>query len=402
MSDERSADEGDARTARSSSSSRAARGEFDFIERVRRCELKRIASQSNSSILNSASLVTHHSSLLQGIGDDAAVIRRRAGLDTVITTDLLVEDVDFRLGRGGSSPRDLGHKALAVSLSDVAAMGARPRFCLLSVGVPRARWRGRFLEEFYAGVRALAATHGVVIIGGDTSRTPERVVLDSIVLGEVRSGRAVMRSGARAGDRIFVTGSLGGAAAGLRVLEGGAARERKIVEGDAVRRSREASASTSASRSGVWMKRAERGLVLRQLRPEPRVEWGALLGERRLATSLIDLSDGLSSDLAHVCRESGVGARIEAASLPFDPHLETSGIAEDDALSLALDGGEDFELLFTVSARDARRLPREVGGVQVTHIGEVTRERGKVRLVRDGRARLLRPGGFDHFGRTRR
>jgi thiamine-monophosphate kinase len=394
MSDERSADEGDARTARSSSSSRAARGEFDFIERIRRQEDARLASHNHSS------LVTHHSSLLQGIGDDAAVLRQHAGLDTVITTDLLVEDVDFRLGHGGSSPRDLGHKALAVSLSDAAAMGAQPRFCLLSVGVPRARWRGRFLEEFYAGVRSLAATHGVVIIGGDTSRTPERVVLDSIVLGEVRSGRAVMRSGARAGDRIFVTGSLGGAAAGLRVLEGGAVRQSKIVEGDAVRRSR--AASTSASRSSARMKRAERGLILRQLRPEPRVEWGALLGERRLATSLIDLSDGLSSDLAHVCRESGVGARIEAASLPFDQHLETSGIADDDALSLALDGGEDFELLFTVSARDVRRLPREVGGVRVTRIGEVTRERGKVRLVRDGRARLLRPGGFDHFGRTPR
>ena len=396
MSDERSADEGDARTARSSSSSRRARGEFDFIERIRRQEDARLASHNHSS------LITHHSSLLQGIGDDAAVLRQRAGLDTVITTDLLIEDVDFRLGHGWSSPRDLGHKALAVSLSDVAAMGARPRFCLLSVGVPRARWRGRFLEEFYAGVRSLAATHGVVIIGGDTSRTPERVVLDSIVLGEVRSGRAVMRSGARAGDRIFVTGLLGGAAAGLRVLEGGAVRQSKIVEGDAVRRSRAASASASASRSGACMKRAERGLVLRQLRPEPRVEWGALLGERRLATALIDLSDGLSSDLAHVCRESGVGARIEAASLPFDPQLESSGIADDDALSLALDGGEDFEMLFTVSARDARRLPREVGGVQVTRIGEVTRERGKVRLVRDGRARLLRPGGFDHFGRTRR
>jgi thiamine-monophosphate kinase len=368
MSDERSADDSDARTARSSSSSRRTRGEFDFIERIRRQEETRIAA------LNHSSLITHHSSLLQGIGDDAAVIRRRAGLDTVITADLLVEDVDFRLGRGRSSPRDLGHKALAVSLSDVAAMGARPRFCLLSVGVPRSRRRGRFLEELYAGVRSLAATHGVVIIGGDTSRTPERVVVDSIVLGEVRSARAVMRSGARAGDQIFVTGSLGGAAAGLKILEGGAVRK-----------------------SGLSRTRAERRLITRQLRPTPRVEWGALLCERRLATAMIDLSDGLSSDLAHLCRESRVGARIEAASLPFDPQLEASGIAGDDALSLALDGGEDFELLFTVSARDARRLPHEVDGVRVTRIGEVTGERGKVRLVRDGRARLLRPGGFEHF-----
>lgn len=357
------ADETDVRTARPSSSHNA-RGEFDFIELIRRQEDARLTRLKNSS------LVTHHSSLIRGIGDDAAVIRQRAGFDTVVTADLLVEDVDFRLVRGWSSPRDLGHKALAVSLSDVAAMGARPRFCLLSVGVPRMRWRGAFLEEFYEGVRSLAEAHGVVIIGGDTSRTPERVVVDSIVLGEVRSGRAVPRSGARSGDQIFVTGSLGGAAAGLKILESRAVRKSKTP-----------------------------GLVARQLRPTPRVEWGAMLGERKLAGAMIDLSDGLSSDLAHVCRESGVGARIDAASLPLDPLLESTGVAHADALSHALDGGEDFELLFTVSERDARRLPDELDGVRVTRIGEVTRERGKVRLVHKGRARLLRPGGFEHFAR---
>lgn len=369
MSDERDADEDEVRTARPSSS-HIARGEFDFIELIRRQEDARFATLKNSS------LVTHHSSLLQGIGDDAAVIRQRAGFDTVVTADLLVEDVDFRLVRGWTSPRDLGHKALAVSLSDVASMGARPRFCLLSVGVPRVRWRGRFLEEFYAGVRSLAEAHGVLIIGGDTSRTPERVVVDSIVLGEVRSGRAVLRSGALAGEQIFVTGSLGGAAAGLKMLE-----------------------SVSVRKSKAFQKSKTLGLVARQLRPEPRVEWGALVGERRLASAMIDLSDGLSSDLAHVCRESGVGARIDAASLPLDPLIQSAGISPDEALRHALDGGEDFELLFTVSERDARRLPGELGGVRVTRIGEVTRERGKVRLVHNGRARLLRPGGFEHFAR---
>src|SRR5215218_4315059 len=368
MSDERDAGGDDVRTARPSSSSRRTRGEFDFIELIRRQEDARRAK------LNHSSLITHHSSLLKGIGDDAAVLRQRAGIDTVVTADLLVEDVDFRLGRGRTSPRDLGHRALAVSLSDVAAMGARPRFCLLSVGVPRGRWRGTFLEEFYAGVRSLAEAHGVLIIGGDTSRTPERVVVDSIVLGEVRSGRAVLRSGARAGEQIFVTGSLGGAAAGLKILERRAVRQSK-----------------SLRRSETL------GLVARQLRPTPRVEWGALLGERGLASALIDLSDGLSSDLAHLCRESRVGARVEAASLPLDPHLSPAGIAPDEALSFALHGGEDFELLFTASERDARKLPDELDGVRVTRVGEVTRERGKVRLVRDGRARLLRPGGFEHF-----
>jgi thiamine-monophosphate kinase len=334
--------------------------EFDFIERIRRQELTRFTKEK-------------HSSLVKGIGDDAAVLRPRAGFDLVITTDLLIEDVDFRLGGVWTSPRDLGHKALAVSLSDAAAMGARPRFCLLSVGVPRALWRGRFLEDFHEGVRALAEVYGVRIIGGDTSRTPEGVVIDSIVMGEVRRGRALTRGGARAGDQIFVTGALGGAAAGL-----------KILESVGVRTSR---------------RRAERGLVLRQRRPEPRVEWGALLSEKRLATSLIDLSDGLSSDLAHVCRESGVGARVEAASLPLDPLLAQAGVGADESLGLALDGGEDFELLFTAGRRQAARLPREVGGVPVTRVGEVTGERGKVRLVRDGKARLLKPGGFEHFAR---
>ncbi|MBV9926407.1 MAG: thiamine-phosphate kinase [Acidobacteria bacterium] len=337
-------------------------GEFDFIERVRRRELARVPDNRHSS------LITHHSSLLKGIGDDAALLRPRAGFDLVITADLLVEGVDFRLDKGWTTPRDLGHKALAVSLSDAAAMGAWPCFCLLSVGVPRALWRGRFLEEFYEGVRALADVYGVRIIGGDTSRTTGGFVVDSVVIGEVRRGRALTRGGAAAGEQIFVTGSLGGAAAGLKMLEGGRAR-------------------------------ASRGLLARQRRPEPRVEWGALLSEKGLATSLIDLSDGLSSDLMHVCRESGVGARVEAASLPLDPLLAQTNVGADEALRLALDGGEDFELLFTASTRQAARLPREVGGVPFTRVGEVTAERGKVRLVRDGRASLLKPGGFEHFRR---
>ncbi|HEX6183233.1 MAG TPA: thiamine-phosphate kinase [Pyrinomonadaceae bacterium] len=361
-------------------------GEFDFIERLRRQELTRIAKDKRSS------LITHHSSLLKGIGDDAAVFRQRAGFDTVVTADMLVEGVDFRLGSGWATPRDLGHKALAVSLSDVAAMGARPRFCLLSVGVPRARWRGGFAEEFYRGVRALAAVHGVRIIGGDTSSAPERVVIDSVVLGEVRRGRALVRDGAKPGDQIFVTGSLGGAAAGLKILERGAVGNRRLVP----RR------STSAPTPSDAFTRAERGLVRRQTRPTARVEWGALLGERGLASALIDVSDGLSSDLAHVCRESGVGARVEASLLPLDPLLKASGVGGDEALALALDGGEDFELLFTAGPRKASRLPREVSGVPVTRVGEVTAERGKIRLVRDGRAPLLKPGGFEHFARERR
>ena len=343
--------------------------EFDFIERLRRRELKRASGRKASSPL------PHHSSLLKGIGDDAAVIRQRAGFDNVITADLLVEGIDFELGSGGATARDVGHKALAVSLSDVAAMGARPTMCLLSVGVTRERWRTGFLEEFYKGVGRLAGRHGVSVVGGDISRAPERVVVDSVVLGEVRRGRAVLRSGARPGDQIFVTGSLGGAAAGLRVLR---------------------------ERAGARLTSAEERLVRRQLRPEPRAEWGRLLCEEKLASAMIDLSDGLSSDLAHLCRESGAGASIEVESLPLDPLLKSLSLTEAESLSLALDGGEDFELLFTVPAKRAARVPAKVGGVRVTRVGEVTADPSRLTLVRDGRPRPLKAGGFEHFGGARR
>ena len=357
-----------------SSARRASRSEFDFINSIRRRELRRLNARNTDS-----SLITHHSSLIKGIGDDAAVIRQRSGFDTVVTADLLVEGVDFDLERFRTSPRDLGHKALAVSLSDIAAMGARPSTCLLSVGVPRARWESDFLEQFYEGVFALAARHSVNVIGGDISRTPRHVVIDSIVLGETRRGRAVLRAGARPGDQIFVTGSLGGAAAGLRLLQ-------------------EDSDTKGADRRG----RARRRLIRRQTRPTPRVEWGRLLGEQKLATALIDLSDGLSSDLSHLCAESGVGATVEAALLPLDPSIKAAGFDDADALRLALDGGEDFELLFTVRPRDASKLPGEVEGVRVTRVGEVTGERGNLKLLRDGRALPLRPGGFEHFKSRRK
>ena len=342
-----------------------SRSEFEFIERIRQ------RAQRHSS------LVTRHSSLSLGIGDDAAIIRQQPGLDTVITTDLLVEDIDFRLDT--TTPWLLGYKALAVSLSDIAAMGARPRYALLSIGVPSEIWNSDFVDRLYDGFFALAESYNVELIGGDVSRTPERIVIDAIVLGEAPRNRAVRRAGARPHDHIFATGALGGAAAGLRLLERGARLSRK--------------------RPRASDQRAIEQLLLRQLRPEPRVAWGALLGEERLPTAMIDISDGLSSDLAHLCRSSRVGAMIDASRLPIDPLVvNLCGRRALDPLLLALHGGEDFELLFTISPRDLSWLPRDIGGVPITYIGDVTNDAGRIRISEGSRVWTLEPAGFMHFG----
>ena len=310
------------------------------------------------------------------IGDDAAIFSSSAGKETVITTDLLVEDIDFR--RTTAPPLLLGHKALAVSLSDIAAMGARPRWALVSIGVPDDVWQTEFVDQFYEGHTSIASRYDVRLIGGDTSRTTEQIVIDSIVIGECNIGLAVKRTGARPGDQIFVTGSLGGAAAGLRLIERGAhLAEQKLDDDDSQKIDH---------------------VLLRQLRPEPRVGWGIVLGEERLATSMIDISDGLSSDLNHLCKESGVGAFIESSLLPIDHQVvELCGRRALDPLQLALHGGEDFELLFTVRAENVARLPRRVDGIEITRVGEVQKEGDGVKISEGSRIWELNPGGWKHF-----
>jgi thiamine-monophosphate kinase len=335
-------------------------GEFDLIKSLRESlSLRRLDSARG---------------LVEGVGDDAAVLRQSSTLDTVITTDLLVEDIDFKLTDDSDSDASvIGRRAVAVSLSDIAAMGARPRWLLLSVGVPRKLWQRGFARTLLSNAMAYAADFRVALVGGDISRTPEHVVVDSIVVGEVERGRAVLRSGAKPGDQIYVTGSLGGAAYTLR---------------DTGRQSWRASHGPEES--------------FREATPHPRVELGSALGSRRLATAMIDVSDGLSSDLAHLCRESGVGARVEAARLPLDPLLKQAGLKKSDALSLALNGGEDFELLFTVRPRRTAAVEKLRGQVNVTRIGEITNDACRIELVEGRRTRTLKPGGFEHFGRTRR
>src|SRR6185369_1994896 len=305
-----------------------------------------------------------------------AVFRNSSGKETVVSTDLLVEDIDFR--RSTTPPYLLGHKALAVSLSDLAAMGSRPLWALVSIGVPEDVWQTDFVDRMYDGWLDLANRYGVQLIGGDTSRTNERTVIDSIAIGECSAGMSVKRAGASAGDQIFVTGSLGAAAAGLRLIERGAhLAEQNLGDEDSQKLDH---------------------ILLRQLRPEPRVGWGIVLGEERLATSMIDLSDGLSSDLNHVCAASGVGALIDSSLLPIDERVtELCGRRALDPLQLALHGGEDFELLFTVKPADVPRLPRRVDGVGIKCIGTIQSASEGVKISEGPRTWELKPGGWKHF-----
>lgn len=341
--------------------------EFDFINKIRGLALDQRAP----------------SGLVRGIGDDAAVFKALAGSDVVISTDLLVEDIDFR--RETTQPDLVGHKALAVSLSDIAAMGSRPRWALLSLGVPEAVWKSEFLDGFYAGFFQLAARYGVALIGGDLSLTPDKIVIDSILIGETPKGGSVFRSGAQPGDQIFVTGFLGDAAAGLRLIERGA-------------RLHHATTSDPASDSRTDEPHRLDYLLLRHLQPEPRVGWGLLLGEQQLATAMIDISDGLSSDLNHLCAESKVGALIDAAGIPIDPLVtEITGRRALDPLMLALHGGEDFELLFTVKPENVAKLPKRVDGISITRIGEINEASAGVQISEGPRRWKLEPGGWVHF-----
>jgi len=339
-------------------SSNGRRSEFQMIDEIR--------SRSEGSARG----------LVLGIGDDCAVLRQRNGNDTVITADLLIEDIDFRLEY--TSPELLGHKSLAVSLSDIASMGAKARWAMLSVGIPGGLWRSKFLDRFYDGFFELAGRHGVKLIGGDISRTPDGVVVDSIVMGEISEGRALRRSGAKPGDIVFVTGSLGGAAAGLRMLQEG----HRLSKGRA--------------RSKVA--RSRENLLKRQLAPEPRSELGIWLAKRQLATAMIDISDGLSSDLAHICEASGVGAVVDESRIPIDEGMSAFTSDAEEHMELALNGGEDFELLFTVKPRKAEALGAVLGGVRITEIGRITDSENQIDVVqKDGAVKALRASGFEHF-----
>jgi len=306
-----------------------------------------------------------------GVGDDAAVVELGKH-PLVLTTDLLVEGVHF--DRALSSPHDLGYKALSVNVSDVAAMGGSPRVALVGLAV-RAPLEGAFVMELYGGLLEAGEEYAVSVVGGDTSRG-EGVVISVTVVGEVAKGQAVLRSGASAGDRLVVTGTLGGAAGGLRVARAGPS-------------------GAHGALGTAWA----RVLLERHARPVARVGEGQTLAQAG-ATAMIDVSDGLALDLSRLCAESGVGARVAEGSVPVEPALlEGASVVGVDPLELALSGGEDYELLATIAPEavegTARKLVERFG-TPLTDIGEVTEE--GLRIVDpDGRERELEPRGWDHF-----
>jgi thiamine-monophosphate kinase len=295
-----------------------------------------------------------------GMGDDAAVIRGPKK-NLLLTKDLLVEDFDFR--KALCPPRLLGRKSLNVNLSDIAAMGGRPLHAILGLALP-GDTEEKWLSEFLEGFREASRERGVVLVGGDVSQA-RTIMISVTVTGE--AGPFVPRSGAKPGDLVFVSGTLGDAAAGLRLLEKGCR---------------------------LGKERAVDSLLKAFLDPEPRLELGSLLARRKLASAMIDVSDGLSVDLAHLCDESGVGAEVELGRIPLSGALRRF---RKNPLPLAINGGEDFELLFTVRPRNVPRLKRLGPRFKVTAIGRITAGKRIVTVDSAGRKRPLAIRGYEHF-----
>ena len=299
-----------------------------------------------------------------GIGDDAAALFVSPGKTLLATTDMLLEGVHFDLAY--TDYYSLGWKSAAVNLSDIAAMGGVPRFCLTSLGIPEGISVEQ-LNEFYKGFKALIRKHKVDLVGGDTCSSEVDLVISVTVLGEVEKQNMLTRAGAKPGDRIFVTRTLGDSAAGLELLEAGAR-----VQGPGARK-----------------------LAEKHLKPVPRLEIGRKIALSGCATAMIDVSDGLSSDLAHICEQSGVGADVYAEKIPLSNEIKAAAKQlKTIPLHYALSGGEDYELLYTVSPAKLKKF-RSLR-IPAREIGVITR--GEIDIIREGGERKrLEPTGYNHF-----
>jgi len=337
-------------------------------------------------------------STLIGIGDDAAALSLSPSKKLLATTDMLLEGVHFDLSY--TDFYSLGWKAAAVNLSDIAAMGGVPRFCLTALGIP-AGISVEQIKEFYKGFNTLCRKYNVDLVGGDTCRSERGLVISVTVLGEVEKKKMLTRAGAQPGDLVFVTGTLGDSAAGMELLTAGAR-----VQGPGSRvqgpGSRGKGAGFRVRGSGARgeghvseLRTPNSALLLKHLRPVPRIESGRKIALSGCATSMIDISDGLSSDLGHICEESRVGAEICVDQIPFSKDIrKAADHLKTIPLHYALSGGEDYELLFTISPSKLKKyLSLKIVS---TSIGSIIAGNTMV-LINNGKRTVLKPKGFNHF-----
>jgi len=329
-------------------------GEFGLIERIK------------------TKLAFSHQDIIKGIGDDACAIEIQKGRLLLSTSDSLIEDVHFDLRF--ISAYNLGKKSLAVNISDIAAMGGTPKFFLVSLAIPP-KISVEFIDEFADGIKETANTFQTHVVGGDTSFSPEKFNINIALLGEAIPGNVIYRDNAHVGDQVFVTGNLGDSALGLEIL---------------------------MNRKGLArVEERFKDLVERHCNPTPRVAEGRLIAENRIASAMIDISDGLIADLGHICEQSRVGAKIWVEKLPTSEAFQKhSHEFTDRPMDLALGGGEDYELLFTVARGNVDLLNsiKNRFKTKVTHIGEVVEPgEGITVLDNSGKRYVVQKKGFDHF-----
>jgi len=293
--------------------------------------------------------------VVAGIGDDCAVLAVPQGHEVLVTTDFSLEGTHFR--REWYTAEMVGHNCLLRGLSDIAAMGGEPAAAFLSLALP-VELSQQWVDDFMRGLLRLAKRYKVTLAGGDTAQSGAGVLADIAVLGYAPRGTAIRRSGARPGDRIYVTGELGGPAAALDLLRTG--------------------------------KRLQADRRARHWRREPRIQAGRVVRREGLASAMIDISDGFSTDLGHICEESNVGAEIEAAAIP---RARLGGHRVN--LEFALHGGDEYELIFT--ARKGKKIPKQIAGVRLSKIGQIVRGRGILLLTEPRKRAELEPRGWEHF-----
>lgn len=314
--------------------------------------------------------------LVQGIGDDAAVIATSSPMWWHLTTDLLAEGIHFDMT--SATPESVGYRAAMANLSDIAAMGAVPRYLLISLAIPKT-WTRSHLHKLYTGLMKACRLYDVTLVGGDTSASKAGLFLNITLVGTTSRRQALFRHGAKVGDHMYVSGTLGDSLAGLQLLMNGATPQRW---------------KSTLSRSHRQF------LLRRHFQPTARVAEGQWLNERRLASAAIDLSDGLSGDLRHLCEASRVGAEVELDNIPISSacraYAKTIGVSP---IRLALTGGEDYELLFTTSPLTHERVEQQARtrGYRITRIGTIRAQRFGIQMTSGGKTQPMPLTSYEHF-----